>query len=55
MPATTYQKRKERKKMETQTKAQKILVGGKIMTRIATGMALLLLLATAGCGVISDN
>ena len=50
MPATTYQKRKERKKMETQTKAQKILVGGKIMTRIATGMALLLLLATAGCG-----
>ena len=55
MPATTYQKRKERKKMETQTKAQKILVGGKIMTRIATGMALLLLLATAGCGGDDDD
>ena len=55
MPATTYQKRKERKKMETQTKAQKILVGGKIMTRIATGMALLLLLATAGCGGDDDG
>ena len=31
------------------------VVGGKIMTRIATGMALLLLLATAGCGGDDDD
>ena len=43
---------KERmKKMETQTKTLR----GEIMTRIATGMAFLMLLATAGCGGGSEN